>query len=82
MGAKITVIDDEVELVNTIKGFLEERGFSVSFAYDAIKGLKVIKKEAPDVVVLDIMMPEKDGRDLLEELKEDPVTKDIPSYHL
>lgn len=78
MGPKITVIDDEKGLVNTIKGLLEERGFSVSFAYDAINGLEVIKKEMPDVVVLDIMMPKKDGRDLLRELKGSAVTKDIP----
>ena len=64
--------------MNTIKGLLEERGFSVSFAYDAIKGLEVIRKEMPDIVVLDIMMPRKDGRDLLRELKEDASTKDIP----
>ena len=78
MGPKITIIDDEKGLVNTIKSLLEERGFSVSSAYDAMKGLEVIKRETPDVVVLDIMMPKKDGRDLLKELKEDDATKDIP----
>ncbi len=78
MGNKITVIDDEEGLVNTIKNFLEERGFSVSFAYDGTSGVEVIKKEMPDVVILDIMMPGKDGRDVLKELKEDTSTKDIP----
>jgi len=78
MAFKVTIIDDEAGLVSTIKGFLEERGFIVSFAYDAIRGLEVIRKEVPDVIVLDIMMPGKDGRDLLKELKTDPITKDIP----
>lgn len=78
MGYKITIVDDEKGLVNTIKGFLEERGFSISFAYDGVSGFGVIKKEMPDVVILDIIMPNKDGRDLLKELKEDVATKEIP----
>ena len=78
MGPKITIIDDEKELVNTIKDLLETRGFRVSFAYDGTSGLEVIKKESPDVIVLDIIMPKKDGRDLLKELKKDAATKNIP----
>jgi len=75
---KIAVIDDEKDLVSVIKEFLEYRGFIVSFAYGGIKGLEIIKKEKPDVIVLDIGMPDMDGRDVLIKLKKDPETKNIP----
>jgi two-component system alkaline phosphatase synthesis response regulator PhoP len=78
MKPKITLIDDERGLINTIKGLLEERGFEVSFAYDGNSGIDVVKKELPDVVVLDIMMPGRDGRDVLKELKKNEDTKHIP----
>ena len=75
---KITVVDDEEDLVETIKLFLETRGYSVSFAYDGAAGLEVVKKEKPNVVILDIMMPGKDGRDMLKKMKLDEELKDIP----
>ena len=75
---KITVVDDEVDLVETIKLFLETRNFLVSCAYDGASGLEVIKKEKPDVIILDIMMPKKDGRQTLKELKANEETKNIP----
>lgn len=75
---KIAVIDDEKGLVLTIKTLLESRGFLVSFAYNGKEGLEVIKREKPDIILLDIMMPVKDGRDLLKDMKNDPEIKDIP----
>ncbi|MBU1128500.1 MAG: response regulator [Candidatus Omnitrophica bacterium] len=77
-GIKVVLIDDEKELVAAIKGFLEPRNFLVKCAYDGISGLKIIREENPDIVVLDIMMPEMDGRDVLLELKKDENTKNIP----
>lgn len=77
---KVTIIDDEKELVNTIKEFLEARDYEVSFAYGGKSGLEVIKKEKPDVIILDITMPDMDGRDVLIALKksEDPALQNIP----
>ena len=76
--AKISVIDDEKDLVEALKDFLEPRNFTVSFAYDGRSGLEIIRKEKPDVVLLDIAMPDIDGRDVLVELKNNDDTKDIP----
>jgi len=76
--AKIAIIDDEKALVETLKSFLEERGFSVISAYDGVSGLELIKREKPDIVILDITMPELDGRDVLIQLKKNEDTKSIP----
>ncbi|MBL7156904.1 MAG: response regulator [Candidatus Omnitrophica bacterium] len=75
---KITIIDDEKDLVETLKSFLEDRNFSVSAAYGGLDGLEVIKKEKPDIVILDVMMPDMDGRDVLVELRKNEDTKKIP----
>ena len=77
-GIKIALIDDEQELVEAMKGFLEPRGFLVTCAYNGLDGLKIIREEKPDIVVLDISMPEMDGRDVLLEIRKDDSTKDIP----
>ncbi|MBL7157228.1 MAG: response regulator [Candidatus Omnitrophica bacterium] len=76
--AKIAIIDDEKALVETLKSFLEERGFSVISAYDGASGLELIKREKPDIIILDITMPELDGRDVLIQLKKNEDTKSIP----
>ncbi|MBF0217464.1 MAG: response regulator [Candidatus Omnitrophica bacterium] len=75
---KITLIDDEKDLVGALKSFLEPRGFDVSFAYNGKDGMCVIKRENPDLVVMDITMPELDGRDLLSLLKKSDDTRGIP----
>ncbi len=75
---RIVIIDDEKELVNTIKEFLEQRGFEVISAFGGKKGLEVVKQEKPDLVILDIAMPDMDGRDVLINLKKDEEMKDIP----
>jgi two-component system alkaline phosphatase synthesis response regulator PhoP len=72
------IIDDEKDLVHTIKSFLSSRNFDISYAYDGNSGLEAIKKEKPDVIILDIMMPEKDGRGVLSELKKNEETRNIP----
>jgi DNA-binding response OmpR family regulator len=75
---KVSVIDDEKELVDAIKQLLEPRDFSVSYAYGGRTGLEVIRSERPDVVILDINMPDMDGRDVLYAMKQDAAICDIP----
>ena len=77
-GIKIALIDDEQELVAAMRGFFEPRGFLVVCAHDGLCGLKIIREEKPDIVVLDISMPEMDGRDVLLEIRKDENTKNIP----
>lgn len=76
--ARITVIDDEKEFVDTIKRFLEARNFEVSFAYGGYSGLEVIRSERPDLVILDIAMFDMDGRDVLIKMRESIETQDTP----
>ena len=75
---KIAVIDDEEDLVTLIKRRLESNDFLVSVAYDGLSGLELISKENPDLVVLDLIMPKMDGRDVLIQIRKDERTAKIP----
>ncbi|MDB9822337.1 response regulator [Deltaproteobacteria bacterium] len=74
----ILVVDDDPDLVETIALMLESKGCEVGKAYDGLEGEESIKERRPDLIVLDIMMPRKDGYVLCEELKADEKTRDIP----
>ncbi len=74
---RVLVIDDEPDLVEMMKMALE-RQFDVIVAYDGKAGLAKAKAENPAAIVLDIMMPEKDGFTTCKELKGDPQTSAIP----
>lgn len=76
--AKILVVDDEPDMVNMIKAALESASHQVVTAYNGQEGIEKARKEKPDAIVLDIMMPVKDGFVACKELKEDPLCKDIP----
>jgi len=67
---RILVIDDERSLLNLVKTALEAHGFTVAVAEDGREGLRVFAAESPDLVVLDVMMPELDGRDVCVQLRE------------
>ena len=74
----ILVVDDDPDLVETIALMLESKGCEVGKAYDGIEGEESIKERKPDLIILDIMMPRKDGYALCAELKASDDTKDIP----
>jgi len=74
----ILVVDDDPDLVETIAIMLESNGFEVGKAYDGIEGEESIKQRRPDLIILDVMMPRKDGYKLCAELKSNPETEDIP----
>ena len=75
---KIVVIDDERDMVQLLRIELETEGYVVSAAFDGKSGLELIQKVKPDLVLLDVMMPEMNGYEVLELLKQDPLTKAIP----
>ncbi len=75
---KILIIDDESTLVELLQVNFEFEGFSVSKAADGIEGQEKIRRELPDLILLDVRMPELDGFELCRRLKEDPATRDIP----
>ena len=74
----ILVVDDDPDLVETVGMMLESKGCEVGMAYDGIEGEESIKERRPDLIILDIMMPRKDGYVLCAELKANPDTRDIP----
>ena len=74
----ILVVDDDPDLVETVAMMLESKGCEVGMAYDGVEGEESIKARRPELVILDIMMPRKDGYVLCSELKSNPETRDIP----
>jgi len=74
----VLVVDDDPDLVETIGIMLESKGFEVGKAYDGVEAEEAIKKRRPDLMILDVMMPRKDGYQLCKELKQDSATKGIP----
>ena len=80
MSAKkrILVVDDEPDFAVIVHGNLEKEGFEVDVAYDGVEGLEKVKSNAPDAIILDVMMPEKDGYRMCKELKRDPQYQHIP----
>ncbi|MBI4642347.1 MAG: response regulator [Deltaproteobacteria bacterium] len=79
MSAKyVLIVDDDPDLVETVSMILESKGYEVGKAYDGIEGEAAVKKRRPDVLVLDVMMPRKNGYQLCKELKADQATRGIP----
>ena len=75
---KVAVVDDDPEMVKAIKMMLNLAGAEVLEAISGVTGYLLIKRELPDAVLLDIMMPDIDGFEVCRKLKLNPATKDIP----
>jgi|YNPNPStandDraft_1061719.scaffolds.fasta_scaffold49527_2 two-component system alkaline phosphatase synthesis response regulator PhoP/two-component system response regulator VicR len=75
---KILAVDDDKFIVMVIRVNLEFEGYEVVEAYDGVQALEMIESENPDLVVLDIMMPEMNGWDVLSRIRENPKTEDLP----
>jgi DNA-binding response OmpR family regulator len=74
----VLIVDDDPDIVETVGMMLESKGYEVGKAYDGIEGQESINDRLPDLLVLDIMMPRKNGYVLCAELKKKVETKDIP----
>jgi two-component system nitrogen regulation response regulator NtrX len=70
MSEKILVVDDEESIRTSLAGILEDEDFSISFANDGIMALDMVRKNMPDLVLLDIWMPHMDGIETLQKIKE------------
>ena len=75
---KIVAIEDEVDILEVINYNLSKEGFDVCSALDGEEGLALIKKEVPDLVLLDLMLPGLDGIEICRKLKTDYSTRSIP----
>ena len=73
----ILVVDDDPDLVESVTMKLESNNFRVTKAYDGVEAWEKIKEDRPDLIILDVMMPRKDGYVVCDEIKKDNKYKDI-----
>ena len=78
MRNKILVVDDDAELVELVSFNLKQAGYSVTAAANGMDAIKKARSSPPDLIVLDVMMPELDGFAVCEILRRDPSTASIP----
>jgi len=78
MPKKILIVDDDPDLVEAVTMILESKKYDVAAAYGGLEGLEKAKTEKPDLIVLDVMMPDKDGYAVCKEMKADPKLRKIP----
>jgi len=76
--AKILVVDDEKDVVELLKFLLEKDGHAVTTAFNGREALQLINQTKPELILLDVMMPEMDGYSVQTQLLENPETKRIP----
>lgn len=74
----VLVVDDEINAVELISSMLSGEEFNVLVAYGGKEAIDIVSRNRPDVIILDLMMPEVSGFDVIEALKSDPETIDIP----
>lgn len=75
---KILVVEDDAMISSMYKTKFESDGFDVLTADNGAVGLEIAKKEKPDLIMLDVILPQLDGFSVLEEIKKDETTKNIP----
>ncbi len=74
----ILIIDDDRAMVEIVQANLEPEGFRVVGASNGVEGLQLLKKERPALVVLDVLMPQMNGWEVLRRIEEDPETAGVP----
>ena len=78
INPKVIYIEDDPEMIDLVTLILRPRGINVKGAHGGRQGLDMVREELPDLVLLDLMMPDLDGWDLYQQLKADPATATIP----
>ena len=79
MAAKILIIDDDPDIVEAMKVVLESRNYQVRIARTGAEGLSEVKRDKPELIILDVMMETGDkGFEVAREIKSDPNYKDVP----
>lgn len=75
---RLAYIEDEAEMIDLVRLILGRRGYTVLGATGGREGLELVRKELPDLVLLDLMMPDMDGWDVYHQIKSEEATRDIP----
>jgi CheY-like chemotaxis protein len=78
MPKKILVVDDEPDILTFLCTLLRKNGYDVCEACDGVEGMKKVMEEKPDLVCLDLLMPEKTGIKMYREMRKDDRLKDLP----
>jgi response regulator RpfG family c-di-GMP phosphodiesterase len=79
---KILIVDDDADFVELAKMVLTTKPYQVITAYSGEEGLQKVSEEKPDLIILDVIMPLKDGFTVCEQLKKNPETANIPVFML
>lgn len=77
-GPTLLVVDDEPEINKLVARIFEKRGYRVNSALDGAEALASVKRERPDLLILDLNLPKIDGWEVCRQLKSDPATRSIP----
>ncbi len=77
-GRHIVYVEDDEEMIDLVKLILERKGYQVSGASGGQEGWELIKSQLPDLVLLDLMMPDVDGWEVYQMMRDEETTKDIP----
>jgi two-component system alkaline phosphatase synthesis response regulator PhoP len=78
MAQRILVVDDDREIVRLLRGYLEQGGYQVLVAYDGEVALHILRRERPDLVILDLMLPGRDGWEVTRIVRGDPALAATP----
>ena len=78
MSKKIMVVDDNVDSIMILRSILESQGYKVFTAQSGVDALELLKHEVPDLILLDVMMPQMSGIEVLERIKTTHVTSKVP----
>jgi CheY-like chemotaxis protein len=77
-GARILCVEDEALMLDLLQHFLERAGYVFLGARDGLEALAMMRSEQPDLVLLDLMLPEVDGAEVLLQKKDEPAIREIP----
>lgn len=74
----ILCVEDEPEMIDLIRLILARKGFNVRGAAGGVEGIRLIRELRPNLILLDLMMPDMDGWEVYQQMKADPALRDIP----
>jgi two-component system alkaline phosphatase synthesis response regulator PhoP len=78
LGKTILLVDDDPEIVKTVRHYLQQEGYAVLVAYNGLDALVIVRDQAPDCIVLDVLLPDLVGWDIIQRIRTDPRTAEIP----